>query len=141
MKIMTEETFGPTLPIMKVRDADEAVRLANDSRYGLNSSVFSKDVAKGEAVARRLEAGNACVNDALMNYLALEAPFGGAERVGPRRAPRRPGHPQVLRHADDPDHALRGEAGADDVPEQGRHGEGVRAAAGPDVRPAPQAPH
>jgi acyl-CoA reductase-like NAD-dependent aldehyde dehydrogenase len=82
MKIMTEETFGPTLPIMKVRDADEAVRLANDSRYGLNSSVFSKDVAKGEAVARRLQAGNACVNDALMNYLALEAPFGGSNESG-----------------------------------------------------------
>jgi acyl-CoA reductase-like NAD-dependent aldehyde dehydrogenase len=82
MKIMTEETFGPTLPIMKVRDADEAVRLANDSRYGLNSSVFSKDVAKGEAVARRLDAGNACVNDALMNYLALEAPFGGSRESG-----------------------------------------------------------
>ena len=82
MKIMTEETFGPTLPIMKVRDADEAVRLANDSRYGLNSSVFTKDIAKGERIARRLEAGNACVNDALMNYLALEAPFGGASESG-----------------------------------------------------------
>ena len=82
MKIMTEETFGPTLPIMKVRDADEAVRLANDSRYGLNSSVFSKDLAKGERVARRLHAGNACVNDALMNYLALEAPFGGSNESG-----------------------------------------------------------
>jgi acyl-CoA reductase-like NAD-dependent aldehyde dehydrogenase len=82
MKIMTEETFGPTLPIMKVRDADEAVRLANESRYGLNSSVFSKDVARGEDVARRLHAGNACVNDALMNYLALEAPFGGSRESG-----------------------------------------------------------
>ena len=82
MKIMTEETFGPTLPVMKVRDADEAVRLANESRYGLNSSVFSKDVAKGEQVARRLHAGNACVNDALMNYLALEAPFGGSRESG-----------------------------------------------------------
>jgi acyl-CoA reductase-like NAD-dependent aldehyde dehydrogenase len=82
MKIMTEETFGPTLPIMKVRDADEAVRLANDTRYGLNSSVFSKDIAKGEEVARRLTAGNACVNDALMNYLALEAPFGGSNESG-----------------------------------------------------------
>ena len=107
MKIMTEETFGPTLPIMKVRDADEAVRLANDSRYGLNSSVFSKDIAKGEQVARRLNAGNACVNDALMNYLALEAPFGGAGRVGARGAPRRAGDPQVLRYADDPGHPVR----------------------------------
>ena len=82
MKIMTEETFGPALPIMKVRDADEAVRLANDTPYGLNSSVFSKDIAKGEHVARRLTAGNACVNDALMNYLALEAPFGGSNESG-----------------------------------------------------------
>jgi acyl-CoA reductase-like NAD-dependent aldehyde dehydrogenase len=82
MKIMTEETFGPTLPVMKVRDVDEAVKLANESRYGLNSSVFSKDVAKGERVARRLSAGNACVNDAIMNYLALEAPFGGTGESG-----------------------------------------------------------
>jgi acyl-CoA reductase-like NAD-dependent aldehyde dehydrogenase len=82
MAIMTEETFGPTLPIMKVRDADEAVRLANDSRYGLNSSVHTRDVEKGEQVARRLEAGNACVNDALMNYLATEAPFGGTGESG-----------------------------------------------------------
>jgi acyl-CoA reductase-like NAD-dependent aldehyde dehydrogenase len=82
MAIMTEETFGPTLPIMKVRDADEAVRLANDTRYGLNSSVFTRDVAKGERIARRLEAGNACVNDALMNYLSQEAPFGGTRESG-----------------------------------------------------------
>ena len=97
MKIMTDETFGPTLPIMKVRDADEAVQLANDSRYGLNSSVFSKDVAKGEAVARRLEAGNACVNDALMNYLAHGGAVRRHERVGSGRAARRTGNPQVLR--------------------------------------------
>ena len=53
MKSMTEETFGPTLPIMKVSDADEAVRLANDSMYGLGASVFSKDTEQGEAMARR----------------------------------------------------------------------------------------
>jgi acyl-CoA reductase-like NAD-dependent aldehyde dehydrogenase len=82
MDVMTEETFGPVLPIMKVRDADEAVRLANDTRYGLNSSVFTKDLEKGERIARRLEAGNACVNDAIMNYLAQEAPFGGTNESG-----------------------------------------------------------
>ena len=107
MKIMTEETFGPTLPIMKVRDADEAVRLANDSRYGLNSSVFSKDIAKGERSRAGSTAGNACVNDALMNYLALEAPFGGANESGLGARHGAAGHPQVLRHADDPGHALR----------------------------------
>jgi acyl-CoA reductase-like NAD-dependent aldehyde dehydrogenase len=82
MDCMTEETFGPTLPIMKVRDEDEAVRLANDSRYGLSSSVFTKDVEKGERVAREVEAGSTCVNDALTNYLAQEAPFEGMKASG-----------------------------------------------------------
>ena len=82
MACMTEETFGPTLPIMKVRDEDEAIRLANDSRYGLDSSVFTRDVEKGERVAREIEAGATCVNDALMNYLAQEAPFAGMKESG-----------------------------------------------------------
>src|SRR3954452_18629879 len=62
MQCMTEETFGPTLPIMKVRDAEEALRLANDTRYGLNSSVWTKDLARGEAFANGIEAGTTCVN-------------------------------------------------------------------------------
>jgi acyl-CoA reductase-like NAD-dependent aldehyde dehydrogenase len=82
MKCMTEETFGPTLPIMKVRDADEAVRLANDSPYGLGASVFSRDTERGEAVARRLETGSANVNDAMINYTVLELPMGGAKASG-----------------------------------------------------------
>lgn len=82
MKIMTEETFGPTLPIMKVPDADEAVRLANDSPYGLGSSVFTKDTERGEQIARRIEAGAANVNDAMINYTALELPMGGAKASG-----------------------------------------------------------
>lgn len=82
MKCMTEETFGPTLPIMKVRDADEAVRLANDSIYGLGASVFSKDTEKGESIARRLQSGAANVNDAMINYTVLELPMGGAKSSG-----------------------------------------------------------
>ena len=82
MAAMTEETFGPTLPIMKVADADEAVRLANDSPFGLAASVWTKDAARGEAVARRVEAGAVCVNDAQINYLALELPMGGWKESG-----------------------------------------------------------
>ncbi|HTW41091.1 MAG TPA: aldehyde dehydrogenase family protein [Solirubrobacteraceae bacterium] len=82
MKCMTEETFGPTLPIMKVGDVEEAVRLANDSPYGLGASVFSRDAQRGEAIARRLEAGAANVNDAMINYTVLELPMGGAKASG-----------------------------------------------------------
>jgi acyl-CoA reductase-like NAD-dependent aldehyde dehydrogenase len=82
MDIMREETFGPTLPIMKVKDADEAVRLANDSPYGLAGSVFTRDTAKGEAIARRVESGAVCVNDAMINYAALELPMGGWKASG-----------------------------------------------------------
>jgi acyl-CoA reductase-like NAD-dependent aldehyde dehydrogenase len=89
MEIMTEETFGPTLPIMKVRDCDEAIRLANDSPYGLQASVFTKDIAKGEAIARRLQAGAVVVNDCVANYMALEAPMGGwkTSGIGVRHGP------------------------------------------------------
>jgi betaine-aldehyde dehydrogenase len=81
MRIMREETFGPVIPVMKVRDEDEAVRLANDSEYGLSASVFGeRDHA--EAVARRLESGAANVNDVLVNYLALDVPMGGWKDSG-----------------------------------------------------------
>jgi acyl-CoA reductase-like NAD-dependent aldehyde dehydrogenase len=82
MKCMTEETFGPTLPIMKVTDAEEGVRLANDSAYGLQASVWSDDIPRGEALARRIEAGVVCVNDAQINYTALNLPMGGWKASG-----------------------------------------------------------
>ncbi len=82
MKIMREETFGPTLPIMKVSDAEEAVRLANDSPYGLAGSVFTRDTARGEEIARRVESGAVCVNDAIINFAALELPMGGVKASG-----------------------------------------------------------
>jgi acyl-CoA reductase-like NAD-dependent aldehyde dehydrogenase len=82
MACMTEETFGPTMPIMKVADADEAVRLANDSEYGLAASVWTKDAARGEEVARRVESGVVSVNDAQLHYIALELPMGGWKASG-----------------------------------------------------------
>jgi acyl-CoA reductase-like NAD-dependent aldehyde dehydrogenase len=82
MSCMKEETFGPTLPIMKVADAEEAVRMANDSPYGLGGSVFGKDIERAEAIARRIEAGAVCVNEALLNYVALELPMGGWKASG-----------------------------------------------------------
>jgi acyl-CoA reductase-like NAD-dependent aldehyde dehydrogenase len=81
MKAMTEETFGPTLPIMKVADAEEALSLANDSPYGLGAAIFS-DRERGEQLARRVQAGAVCVNDALLNYLAVELPMGGWKASG-----------------------------------------------------------
>jgi acyl-CoA reductase-like NAD-dependent aldehyde dehydrogenase len=82
MKCMTDETFGPTLPIMKIADVEEGVRLANDSDYGLQASVWTKDVNKGEALARRIQAGVVCVNDAQINYTALNLPMGGWKSSG-----------------------------------------------------------
>jgi acyl-CoA reductase-like NAD-dependent aldehyde dehydrogenase len=82
MKCMTEETFGPTLPIMKVADVEEGVRLANDSKYGLQASVWTSDIARGEALSRRIEAGVVCVNDAQVNYTVLNLPMGGWKASG-----------------------------------------------------------
>jgi acyl-CoA reductase-like NAD-dependent aldehyde dehydrogenase len=82
MRIMREETFGPTLPIMRVADVEQAVQLANDSTYGLQASVWTSDVKRGEALARRIEAGVVCVNDAQMNYSALNLPMGGWKASG-----------------------------------------------------------
>ena len=82
MDAMREETFGPTMPIMKVADAEEGVRLSNDSPYGLAASVWTKDATKGERLARRIEAGAVTVNDAQINYVALELPMGGWKSSG-----------------------------------------------------------
>jgi acyl-CoA reductase-like NAD-dependent aldehyde dehydrogenase len=81
MKVMREETFGPVVGVMKVRDPEEAVRLANDSRYGLSGSVFGER-DRAEAVARRVECGAINVNDVLVNYFASDVPMGGWKQSG-----------------------------------------------------------
>jgi acyl-CoA reductase-like NAD-dependent aldehyde dehydrogenase len=82
MSCMTEETFGPTLPVMKVADEDEAIRLANDSAYGLSASVWTGDKARGERVARQLEVGAVNINDALANGFMCAIPMGGWKQSG-----------------------------------------------------------
>ena len=81
MSAVQEETFGPTVAVIKVRDADEAVRMANDSRHGLSASVFGS-TREAVGVARRLEVGAANVNDVLINYLACDVPMGGWKDSG-----------------------------------------------------------
>jgi acyl-CoA reductase-like NAD-dependent aldehyde dehydrogenase len=81
MKVMRDETFGPVVGVMKVRDAEEAVRMANDSRYGLSGSVFGER-ERAEQVARRVECGAINVNDVLVNYFATEVPMGGWKQSG-----------------------------------------------------------
>jgi betaine-aldehyde dehydrogenase len=81
MSVMRDESFGPVVGVMKVRDADEAVRLANDSRFGLSASVFGK-TREAEKIARRLETGTVNVNDVLVGFLASDVPMGGWKDSG-----------------------------------------------------------
>ncbi|HEX3608359.1 MAG TPA: aldehyde dehydrogenase family protein [Solirubrobacterales bacterium] len=81
MKVMRDETFGPVVGVMKVRDAEEALRFANDSRYGLSGSVFGEK-GRAERVARRVECGAVNVNDVLVNYFAMDVPMGGWKESG-----------------------------------------------------------
>jgi betaine-aldehyde dehydrogenase len=82
MKVMVDETFGPVVGVMKVKDSDEAIRMANDTRYGLSASVFSGDTDRAERVAEQLEVGACNINDALVNYFHLEVPMGGWKDSG-----------------------------------------------------------
>jgi succinate-semialdehyde dehydrogenase/glutarate-semialdehyde dehydrogenase len=82
MRVMREETFGPVLPIMAVKDADEAVRLANDSEYGLTASVWTTDPEKALELQGRLQAGVVTINDCVYSYGEPTAPWGGYKQSG-----------------------------------------------------------
>jgi acyl-CoA reductase-like NAD-dependent aldehyde dehydrogenase len=82
MRIMQEETFGPVISIMAVRDEDEALALANQTPYGLNASVWTRDVQRGLALAQRIDAGSVCVNDCLVSAGCPDLPFGGVKQSG-----------------------------------------------------------
>ena len=77
MAVMREETFGPVLPIVPVSSVDEALELANDTRYGLSGSVWTSDVDRGVEIASRMHTGSVSVNDMALTYGIPEAPFGG----------------------------------------------------------------
>ncbi len=82
MRIMREEIFGPVLPVLEVDSEDEAIALANDSEFGLGASVWTLDRARGDRIARRLEAGMVWVNDHMYSHAACSCSWGGVKDSG-----------------------------------------------------------
>jgi acyl-CoA reductase-like NAD-dependent aldehyde dehydrogenase len=82
MLIMQEETFGPLVGVMKVKDMDEAVVLANDSHLGLTGSVWSRNRSLAETLARQIQAGVVTINDHLVSHGLAETPWGGVKQSG-----------------------------------------------------------
>jgi succinate-semialdehyde dehydrogenase/glutarate-semialdehyde dehydrogenase len=82
MRAMQEETFGPTLPIATFKTEVEAIRLANDSEFGLTASVWTADYARGRRVAEKIEAGSVCVNEVLYTHGIGQTPWGGFKNSG-----------------------------------------------------------
>jgi acyl-CoA reductase-like NAD-dependent aldehyde dehydrogenase len=82
MKVIAEETFGPVVPVVRVRDADEAVRQSNDSSYGLNASIWTRDLRRGQELAKRLEVGTVFVNNHAITGAMAFAPWTGVKDSG-----------------------------------------------------------
>ncbi len=80
MPVFDEEVFGPVMPIISFKTEAEAVQLANDTRYGLGSSIFTSDMAKAKRIIPQIEAGNVCINDMVKSD--PRAPFGGIKKSG-----------------------------------------------------------
>jgi succinate-semialdehyde dehydrogenase/glutarate-semialdehyde dehydrogenase len=101
MAIMRDETFGPVLPVMTFKTEDEAVRLANDSVYGLTASVWTKNIGSGRRIAERIEAGTVMVNEVVYTHGIAQTPWGGVKDSGYGRTHGRMGllelvHPQHI---------------------------------------------
>jgi len=82
MKIMRDETFGPVLPIMTFESESEAIRLANDSVYGLTASVWTNNISRGRRIAEQLEAGTVMVNEVVYTHGIAQTPWGGTKQSG-----------------------------------------------------------
>jgi succinate-semialdehyde dehydrogenase/glutarate-semialdehyde dehydrogenase len=82
MDVVTDETFGPVIAVVRVKDADEAVEQANAARYGLNGSVWTRDLDRGEQIARRLEVGVALVNNHAIVGSMANIPWTGVKDTG-----------------------------------------------------------
>lgn len=82
MDIMTQETFGPVIPVMKFTTEEEVIQLANDSIYGLGGSVWSKDLKRARRVAGKIKTGNLSINNHMLNEGNPNLPFGGTKQSG-----------------------------------------------------------
>jgi succinate-semialdehyde dehydrogenase / glutarate-semialdehyde dehydrogenase len=82
MDVMREETFGPVVAIMKVKDTDEAVRMANESEYGLSGAIFTRDLGRGEKIATKLQSGDVGVNRTYAVPGSHSLPWGGRKHSG-----------------------------------------------------------
>ena len=80
MKVLSEEVFGPVLPIIPFETEEEVIGLANKTEYGLSAEIYTTDLKKGERVAKRIQAGTVAVNTD--NFFKPECPFGGFKKSG-----------------------------------------------------------
>ncbi len=82
MLLMRDETFGPLMPIMKVKDENEAIRMANDNAFGLGASIWSRDLERAYRVAHQVEASSIVINDTIAQFAVPMLPFGGIKQSG-----------------------------------------------------------
>lgn len=85
-RVLRDETFGPILPVVRVRDAEEAIARANDTNYGLSASIWSKDITRARELAARLDAGSVMINDSVFVAGMADVPYGGVKASGMGRS-------------------------------------------------------
>ncbi len=81
MRLFDEESFGPVVSVIRVNGEEEAIRVANDTEYGLSAAVFTRDIARGLRVAQRVESGICHINGPTVHDEA-QMPFGGTKASG-----------------------------------------------------------